>query len=121
MSSIPPLFGNLGLSYKIEKFNFDVGYEFNAAKKPEKYNLFEGIDNIDQTPIVDENAVSDADKYAGTPAWDVFNFSVFYEVNRAVEVQFRVTNIFDQHYKEFASGISSPGRNFSASVMYSMF
>tara|TARA_B100000809_G_scaffold266794_1_gene331664 strand:+ start:38544 stop:41063 length:2520 start_codon:yes stop_codon:yes gene_type:complete len=118
MSSIPPLFGNLGFTYRIEKFDFDFEYEFNTAKKSEKYNLFEGIDNIDQTPLVEENAVSDIDKYAGTPAWDVFNFSVFYEINNTLEIQLKTTNILDKHYKEFASGISAPGRSFSTSVRY---
>lgn len=118
MSSIPPVFGNLGLRYRILKFDFDVEYEFNGAKLPGQYNMFEGIDNIDQTPVVDENAISDVDIYAGTPSWEVFNFSVFYELNRNLELQFRTTNIFDIHYKEFASGISAPGRNFSTSIRY---
>lgn len=118
MSSIPPLFGNAGITYKIKKFDFDVEYEFNAEKKAEKYNLFEGIDNIEQTPVVDANADSDTDMYAGTPAWDIFNISVFYQVNKALEIQLKTTNILDKHYKEFASGISAPGRNFSASVRY---
>lgn len=118
MSSIPPIFGNLGVTYKIKKFDFDIEYEFNAAKKPSEYNINEGIDNIEQTPVVDENADSEIEKYAGTPSWELFHFSVFYEVSRDLELQFRTTNIFDRHYKEFASGISAPGRNFSASVRY---
>ncbi|MDG1806025.1 TonB-dependent receptor [Flavicella sp.] len=118
MSSIPPIFGNLGVTYKIKKFDFDIEYEFNAAKKPSEYNINEGIDNIEQTPVVDENADSEIEKYAGTPSWELFHFSVFYEVSRDLELQFRITNIFDRHYKEFASGISAPGRNFSASVRY---
>lgn len=118
MSSIPPLFGNLGITYKLNKIDFDLEYEFNSEKKAEKYNLFEGIDNIEQTPIVDENASEDVDKYAGTPAWQVFNISAFYRINSEFELQVKTTNIFDKHYKEFASGISAPGRNFSASVRY---
>jgi hemoglobin/transferrin/lactoferrin receptor protein len=118
MSSIPPVFGNLGLTYSIKKFDFDVAYEFNAAKAPGKYNIFEGIDNIEQTPVVDENAPSEVDRYAGTPSWEVVDFSVFYNLNNNLELQFKTTNIFDIHYKDFASGISAPGRNFSASARY---
>ncbi|MEI6866118.1 TonB-dependent receptor [Flavicella sp.] len=118
MSSIPPVFGNLGLTYSIENFDFGVEYEFSGAKLPEKYNIFEGIDNIEQTPVIDENADLEVDMYAGTPSWELVNFSVFYEVNKNLELQFRTTNIFDIHYKEFASGISAPGRNFSGSVRY---
>lgn len=118
MSSIPPVFGNLGLTYSIKNLNFDLEFEFNGAKLPGKYNIFEGIDNIEQTPVVDENAISEVDIYAGTPSWEVLNFSVFYEVARDLELQFRTSNIFDLHYKDFASGISAPGRNFSTSVRY---
>jgi len=28
-----------------------------------------------------------------------------------------ISNIFDQHFREFASGISAPGRNFSFSLI----
>ena len=118
MSSIPPVFGNLGLAYSVKKFDFDVEYEFSGAKYARKYNIFEGIDNINQTPIVDENATSDVDKYAGTPSWEVVSFSVFYDVSSNLELQFKTTNIFDIHYKDFASGISAPGRNFSASARF---
>ena len=118
LSSIPPLFGNLGLTYRIQQFDFDLEYEFNAAKKAEVYNFSEGIDNIEQTPIVSHDADSDEQKYAGSPSWEIVNFSVFYEVNRDLELQLKTSNIFDVHYKEFASGISAPGRNFSASVRY---
>lgn len=118
MSSIPPLFGNLGVIYRTHKMELDLNFEFNAAKKVEKYNLSEGIDNIEQSPIRDENADNDLDKYAGAPAWQTFNFYAKYDLNPAVELQFRVSNIFDRHYKEFASGISAPGRNFSAAINY---
>ena len=118
MSSIPPLFGNLGVTYTLNKIDFDLEFEFNRAKQPGKYNIYEGIDNIEQTPIVDVDAEADIDKYAGTPAWEVFNFSFFYEVNKALELQLKTTNILDVHYKEFASGISAPGRSYSASVRY---
>jgi hemoglobin/transferrin/lactoferrin receptor protein len=118
MSSIPPFFGNLGLTYSMKNFEFDLEYEFNGAKLPGKYNIFEGIDNIDQTPIVEKDAIADVDKYAGTPSWEVLNLSVFYEVRSDLELQFRTSNIFDLHYKDFASGISAPGRNFSTSILY---
>jgi len=37
-------------------------------------------------------------------------------VNENFTIQATVTNLFDEHYKEFASGISAPGRNFSVAV-----
>ena len=118
MSSIPPLFGNLGLIYRTHKLELDLNFEFNAEKPAEKYNTSEGIDNIEQSPVRDENASEEVDKYAGTPSWEIFNFSATYDVSPSVELQFKTSNIFDRHYKEFASGISAPGRNFSAAINY---
>jgi len=34
-------------------------------------------------------------------------------LTKNIDVLINVDNIFDTHYKEFASGISAPGRNFS--------
>jgi len=118
LSSIPPLFGNLLVGYKRDKLEVNVGYEYNAAKKPKDYNLDEGIDNIQQTPVINEESDNALEKYAGTPSWEVFNVSTSYELFRNIDFQFQVDNVFDTHYKEFASGISAPGRNFSASVRY---
>lgn len=118
LSSIPPLFGNISFGYKKHRLQTNVQWVFNAAKKVEDYNLHEGIDNIEQTPIINENALILSEKYAGTPAWSVLNCSFDYELRSHIDLQIRVDNIFDQHYKEFASGISGPGRNYSASVRY---
>jgi hemoglobin/transferrin/lactoferrin receptor protein len=93
-------------------------FVFNAAKKVADYNLSEGIDNIEQTPIIDKNGMSADEKYAGTPKWSVLNCSFDYELKAHIDLQIKVDNIFDQHYKEFASAISAPGRNYSASVRY---
>lgn len=118
LSSIPPLFCDFSLGYKNGKFESTLRYEYNAAKHSSEYNIIEGIDNIEQTPIVDTNATNLVDKYAGTPSWQTFNFSFLYDVNNNVNVHLRVQNILDDHYKEFASGISAAGRNFSASIKY---
>jgi hemoglobin/transferrin/lactoferrin receptor protein len=118
LSSIPPLFGNFFLSYQNHKAEFQLGYEFNAAKKVQDYNLEEGIDNLSQTPVIDKEATEDRYKYAGTPSWETFNLSVHFEMNLNTTFLFQVDNIFDKHYKEFASGISAPGRNFSATLNY---
>ena len=81
------------------------------------YNLIEGIDNHVQTPIVDENATEDINKYYGTPSWMTVGVNGKYTLNEHWAVQAMITNLFDEHYKEFASGVSAPGRNFSIAVM----
>ncbi|MHB1108248.1 MAG: TonB-dependent receptor, partial [Lutibacter sp.] len=64
LSSIPPLFGNLEVSYTHNKLLTSLNYRFNAAKNLSDYNLEEGIDNIEQTPFISETA-----NYYGSPKW----------------------------------------------------
>lgn len=117
LSSIPPLFGRFDLNYSKGKLEAGANMVFNAKKDIKDYNLIEGIDNQQQTPIVDENATDDEDKYYGTPSWMTFGLYGKYEVNSNITIQTQLTNLFDQHYKEFASGVSAPGRNVSVSLI----
>ncbi len=116
MSSIPPLFGRFEVSYRKNKIELTASFRFNAKKDISNYNISEGIDNHVQTPIVDATATDDVDKYYGTPSWSTFGLNGRYSVNENFTIQGTVTNLFDEHYKEFASGISAPGRNFSVAV-----
>ena len=116
MSSIPPLFGRFEVSYRKNKIELTANYIFNSKKGIDNYNISEGIDNHVQTPIVDANAANDIDKYYGTPSWSTFGLNGRYSVSQNFTVQGIITNLFDEHYKEFASGISAPGRNFSVSI-----
>ncbi len=112
LSSIPPLFGNLEVSYSQNKFLTSLNYRFNATKKLSEYNLVEGIDNIEQTPFVAET-----NSYYGTPKWSTLNLNTDYQFSEKVSISFRIDNIFDIHYKEFASSISAPGRNYVGSLL----
>ncbi len=113
MSSIPPLFGNFELNYTSNKFEGGANLRFNAKKVIEDYNITEGIDNHEETPIINANAEDPKEKYFGSPSWMVFGVFGKYLVNNQISLQGSINNIFDKHYKEFASGISAPGRNFS--------
>lgn len=115
LSSIPPLFGNLEINYNYRKFQTGLNYRFNATKKLNDYNLEEGIDNIEQTPIVEETG-----NYYGTPKWSTLNSNTKYQFSDKFSMSFRIDNIFDIHYKEFASSISSPGRNYVCSAMLTL-
>ncbi|ARV15575.1 TonB-dependent receptor [Polaribacter sp. SA4-12] len=117
MSSIPPLFGQFGLNYKKNKIELGADLRFNSKKDIEDFNFREGIDNHDLTPIVDANATSDVDKYYGTPNWMTFGVNGSYLLNDKFSVQARLSNLFDEHYIEFASGVSAPGRNLSVSFV----
>ncbi len=116
MSSIPPLFGRFEVSYRKNQIELSANFRFNAKKDITSYNISEGIDNHTQTPIIDASATDALDKYYGTPSWSTFGLNGSYNVNKNFTVQAIVTNLFDEHYKEFASGISAPGRNFSVAI-----
>lgn len=116
MSSIPPLFGRFEISYRKNRIELSVDYRFNAKKDIKDYNISEGIDNHVQTPIINVNATNVVDKYYGTPSWQTLGLNGKYNVNQNFWIQGKVTNLFDEHYKEFASGVSAPGRNFSVAL-----
>lgn len=117
MSSIPPLFGRFELNYSKNKFEGGANLVFNAKKDITDYNLDEGIDNHQQTPIINETATKDIDTYYGTPSWMTVGLYAKYIVNDNISVQTQFTNLFDEHYKEFASGVSAAGRNISVSLV----
>ena len=117
MSSIPPLFGQFQVNYQKEKIALGAEFRFNSKKDIADFNFTEGIDNHELTPIVDANATNDLDKFYGSPSWITFGLNGSYEVSDNFSVQARLDNVFDEHYIEFASGVSSPGRNLSVSFM----
>ncbi len=101
LAHIPPVFGKTGVRYK---HNNNKWYN-------DFYVLFNGWKRIqDYSPGSTDNP-SDATE-DGTPSWYTLNFKTTYHINTSLNVQFAVENILDHHYKQFASGISAPGRNF---------
>ena len=119
MSSIPPLFGQFEVNYKKNKIELGAAIRFNSKKDIADFNFTEGIDNHDLTPIVDENATNDLAKFYGSPSWVIFGVNGSYSVSDNFSVQARLDNLLDEHYIEFASGISAPGRNLSVSFVAS--
>lgn len=117
MSSIPPLFGQFEVNYRVDKIELGAAIRFNAKKDIEDFNITEGIDNHDLTPIVNAIATENTDIYYGSPSWVTLGFNGRYVVSSNFSVLARLDNLFDQHYIEFASGVASPGRNLSVSIM----
>jgi hemoglobin/transferrin/lactoferrin receptor protein len=112
LSSIPPMFGMIEVGFEKERFKANLNWKFNSKKRITDYNLIEGIDNIEQTPY---NSITDT--YYGNPSWSTFNFNSNFKINNNFTFFVNVDNIFDIHYKEFASSISAPGRNLSISAL----
>ena len=112
MSSVPPLFGNIELNYVRNRVETGVNLIYNGRKKADQYNITEGIDNIEETPyVLAEQA------YYGSPSWYTINYYMRFKTSKYIDLLFNVDNIMDYHYKEFASAISAPGRNFSFTVI----
>jgi len=117
MSSIPPLFGQFEVNYKVDRLELGAALRFNSKKDIADFNITEGIDNHDLTPIVNANATEQTAIYAGSPSWVTVGLNGRFVVSDNFSVLARFDNLLDQHYIEFASGIASPGRNLSISFM----
>jgi hemoglobin/transferrin/lactoferrin receptor protein len=87
-------------SVKLEltKFTGEFWARYNGWKHIEDYSP-SGEDN--QTYATPD----------GMPGWYTLNFRAGYQFNRFLNLQFGIENILDRHYRNFASGISAPGRN----------
>jgi len=112
LSSIPPLFGSFDINYNHHNFETGINFIFNFRKRQEDYNISEGIDNIEETPFI-----SETNDYYGSPSWQTLNFYSRYKATKNIDLLLNIDNIFDRHYKEFASAISAPGRNFSFTIL----
>ncbi|MBN2668858.1 MAG: TonB-dependent receptor [Bacteroidales bacterium] len=114
MDHIPPMFGKFGLTYQKTKYQVEVFVRFSAAKKLEDYSP-SGEDNLTQTPYLGDDADGNP-IYEGTPSWYTLNFRAAYQINKHFGINAGVENILDTHYRQFASGISAPGRNIYLSL-----
>lgn len=100
LSHIPPIFGRLALNYTSKKVQLQFASQFNGTKKIEEFGT-DGADNAEEATV------------DGSPAWSTFNLYATYKITPALSIQLGVENILDTHYKQFASGVSALGRNFT--------
>lgn len=108
LPSISPLFGSFYLKWVGSKFKTQLSYKFSGSKNPEDYS-YGGEDGLEETPLLGYNGKEPS--YYGMPSWEIFKLSSSYEISNNLKATLIFDNIFDIHYREFASGISSPGRN----------
>ena len=107
LAHIPPLNANFSLSYKLPKQQFDAYAEYSAWKRALDYDDA-GVDNLEEGTI------------DGNPEWYTINMAYTNKIDEKKSLTFSVKNIFDIHYKTFASGISASGRNYILSL-YTVF
>ena len=111
LPSISPVFGSILLTYQNKDWYTNLQYQFSGSKNPGDYSLG-GEDGLEETPLISESQRL----YAGTPSWSEFSILTQYQLYEKVFLRFGLDNIFDVHYRSFASGISAPGRNFKLGV-----
>lgn len=99
LDHIPPVFGKVGFQITERKFRADFFVNYSAWKRIADYNPF-GEDN--QAYALPE----------GMPSWYTINVRLTYQFNKFFSAQVACENILDRNYRQFASNISAPGRNF---------
>jgi hemoglobin/transferrin/lactoferrin receptor protein len=99
LDHIPPVFGKVSLAYNLRKFKAEFFVNYSGWKRLEDYN-FIGEDNYAYATV------------NGMPSWYTLNLRVNYVFNKYASIQVACENILDHNYRNFASNISAPGRNF---------
>ncbi len=110
MPSIAPLFGNFTLSHKIKNWRTLLIWKFSEQKHPRDYS-WGGEDGLNETPVINNSALDDIDKYYGMPSWNIWSIMSQYQLRENIIFNVGLKNIFNLHYRTFASGISAEGRS----------
>ena len=113
LPSISPAFGRVFMQYQKDKWLSHLSYQFSGNKNVEDYSDG-GEDGLEETPLISENP----EQFAGSPAWNELSWLAQYSFNDRTVFRVALDNIFDVHYRAFASGISAPGRNLKLGIRY---
>lgn len=108
LPSILPYFGTMGLQYKKDTYTLRLNYRYSSNKNAEDFSLG-GEDGLEETPLL--IVPGDIGYFSGLPSWSVLDFTSSLDVSERVKINVGIENIFDIHYRAFASGISSAGRS----------
>jgi hemoglobin/transferrin/lactoferrin receptor protein len=99
LDHIPPVYGMTSFRLEVKKFKGDFYVMYNGWKHIEDYSPSGEDNQTYATPY-------------GMPAWYTLNLKLSYQINKYVNLEAGCENLLDVNYRKFASGISSPGRNF---------
>lgn len=102
------------LNLNLDKLETQLSFKFSESKNPKDYSIG-GEDGLEETPVITKNGEVN---YYGTPSWNVLKLSSTYSISKSIKTVVILDNIFDVHYREFASGISAPGRNLNIVLSY---
>lgn len=94
----PPVFGQSALQYQTEGAKAELFVQYNGAKEWD-----------DLAPS--EQAKTHLYSPAGSLPWHTWNLRLSYQLNKHLQLNSGLENIFDKHYRPYSSGISAAGRN----------
>lgn len=100
LAHIPPLYGKWAIVHSMtkRKLKHQFNVQFNGWKRVEDFHPT-GTDRLAYaTP-------------EGSPAWFTLNYLVDKRLGEHVALRFGVNNIFDTHYRSFASAVTGSGRH----------
>ena len=103
---VAPLFGQLALNYKKEKWQASIFSDFNGSI------AFEDLAPSEQNK-------TDFYTADGSLSWITLNARASYRLWNNLYLQAALENITDLHYRPYSSGISAAGRNFRVSARFS--
>ncbi len=129
LDHIPPVYGRASLTFQTERLRLEGLVRFNGSKAITDYaiNSIE-YDPLNRCYIFDREGLSDNIEhglinhnpsdpcqsiYEGLPSWVTYNLYASYKFSKGFSINVGVENITDIQYRNFGSGISAPGRNFS--------
>ena len=115
MPSIAPLFGTFTLSHEIKNLKTFLIWKFSDRKLPANFS-WGGEDGLNETPLVNPSATGEINKYYGMPSWNTWSILSQYQFKKSFILNVGLKNIFDLHYRTFASGISAEGRSLQLGV-----
>ena len=107
LGHIPPLFGRTSLTYRTSRFFLDTYFVYQGWKYTEDFSPF-GEDNE-----------GEAMEY-GFPSWWTANIKLGFNTGKHFDFMLAIENLFDQFYKPYAAGVSSPGRNFILTARFTL-
>ena len=110
MPSIAPVFGTLILSNEVKNLKTLLIWKFSKRKFSTDYS-WGGEDGLHETPIVNPDSPLQINKYYGMPSWNTWSIISQYKFGKFIILNVGLKNIFDLHYRTFASGISAEGRS----------
>ena len=113
LPSISPLFITQKVNWQLSKGELSLHWHHAKQKTPETYSPW-GEDGLEETPLLANET------FAGTPAWHRWDIQFALPLRNGLNFSGGIFNLWDTHYREFASGISAPGRSAKLVLRYEL-